>query len=190
VPRFTNGFWRPRQRARAGATLAIAVSDLEERSSSGQSPRADGFFERPSDGRPPAEELLEGVLLHAANAYQERKVPFMGAFFTSVAFPSDISPAYAHLLLQAAEQLTYRQLVVLAYFTENENSRELTDLTARRETEGHWELADGLGPELNELGDRGLLGVRQANGGVISASGTWDGGVLSESSPGASRRPS
>lgn len=44
------------------------------------------------------------MLLHAMNAYQERKVPFLGAFFASVAHRSDISPSYAHSLLQIAER--------------------------------------------------------------------------------------
>jgi hypothetical protein len=167
----------PRQRARAGLALGVAVERMRERTESGEERRDDGFFDPRADGeRPEAEELLEGVLLHAMNAYQERKVPYMGAFFASIAHRSDISPAYAHALLQIAEQLTYRQMVALAFFAENAGSEELMDLDVRREEEGKWEFSDWLGRDVRELGDdMALLGVVQEDGSVIWAAGTWGG---------------
>lgn len=110
----------PRQRARAGLALGVATERFAERAARGEDVRDDGFFEkRPGGERPEADELLEGVLRRAMDAYQERKVPCIGAFFASVAHRPDISPEYAHFLLRTADDLTYRQLLVLAYFAEH-----------------------------------------------------------------------
>ena len=165
----------PRQRDRAGAALYLAVERIRERSREGESPREDGFFEPEDFERSAGEELLEGVLLQAANAYQERKVPYLSSFYASIALRSDISPAYAHILLRLVERLTYRQLVALAFFVENAGSDELAQLQGRREVEGRWPFADGLGRELEDLGggDLGLLGIAQADGTVIRADRTW-----------------
>jgi hypothetical protein len=169
----------PLQRRRAAGVFAVAVGRAEERLDSGETVRSDGFLDTDREGNSPASELLEGTMIHAANAYQERKVPYMGFLWSSLLFRADITQDYAHLLLRLADRLTYRQLQALAYFAENANSDELTRLEAKREEEGHWPFADGLGIELNELGgDLGLLGLAQADGTVIRVAGTWNGGDL------------
>jgi hypothetical protein len=50
---------------RMGAALASAGNEIRERLERGNRERGDGWFDA-SDGRPEAEELLEGVLLNAA----------------------------------------------------------------------------------------------------------------------------
>jgi hypothetical protein len=172
----------PRQRARAGLALGVAVDRIREQETAGEVLRDDGFFEPRERGeRPEADELLEGVLLHAMNAYQEKKVPYMGKFFASVASRSDISPEYAHLLLRIINNMSYRQLVALAYLAENQGSQEFLDLGVRRSEEGSWKLPDGFDRELNELGEEmRLVGIRQQDGDVIPAAGTWGGGDLSK----------
>jgi hypothetical protein len=70
----------PRQRLRAGGAFAIAVNEIMERLESGAHVRDDEFFTEGVDDRSSAEELLEGVLLHAAQAYEERNVPYLGQF--------------------------------------------------------------------------------------------------------------
>jgi hypothetical protein len=68
----------PRQRIRTGAAYAIAAEEISRRLRAGESLRADGFFDTRMGGRPAAEELLEGVLHAAADAYEERKVTHLG----------------------------------------------------------------------------------------------------------------
>jgi hypothetical protein len=169
----------PRQVERVGVALAAAGGQITKRLESGDALRDDGFFVEEDPEHSPAAELLEGVLLRAADAYQQRKVPYIGFLWASLLFRPDITPDYGHLLLRLADRLTYRQLQALAFFAENANSDELTQLEGRREEEGHWAFADGLGIELNELGgDLGLLGVAQADGTVIRSAGTYNGGDL------------
>lgn len=170
----------PRQRERAGLALAVAVGKLGEQH--GEPPRSDGFFDESAEGgRSDAEELLEGVLLRAMDAYQERKVPYMGKFFAAVARRTDISPAYAHVLLRIVDEMTYRQFVALAYLAENLGSQEVLDLGVAREEGGPWTLPDGFDRELSELGDdMGLIGIRQEGGGVIPAAATYGGGDITK----------
>lgn len=170
----------PRQRERAGLALAVAVGDLSEQND--DPPRSDGFFDVSTGGeRSDAEELLEGVLLRAMDAYQERKVPYMGKFFASVARRADISPAYAHVMLRIVDEMTYRQFVALAYLAENLRNLELIALGVARDEGGSWPLTDGFDRELDELGESmGLIGIRQEDGGVVAAGDTIAGGNLTK----------
>lgn len=170
----------PRQRERAGLALGIAVGKLGEQNN--DPPRSDGFFDSSAAGeRSDAEELLEGVLLRAMNAYQERKVPYMGRFFAAVARRADISPAYAHVLLRIVDEMTYRQFVTLAYLAENLGSQEILALAVARDEGGPWQLPDGFDRELIELGEgMGLLGIRQEDGNVIPAATTYGGGDITK----------
>lgn len=110
----------PREKVRLGASLAISASDIRERIEKGQKLRDDGFFEPKTDGRSDAEEVAEGVLQKAQREVEERKVPYMGYLLSNIAFDSDISPAMAHQIIKAFEQLTYRQLCILKLSVEKE----------------------------------------------------------------------
>lgn len=174
----------PRQRQRAGLALGTAVTELSQSVDRGVALRDDGFFVTdPGDSRGPGDELLEGVLLRAMNAYQERKVPYLGRFYASVAVRADISPAYAHLLLRLADQMTYRQFVLLAYLS-NLQDDGLPNRSEDPDSKGAWYLPDGLGAELKELGDEmGLLGIKRPDAPPIPAGATMGGGDITRHDP-------
>ena len=132
----------------------------------GEIPRSDGFLEADDEGNSAGSELLEGAMIHAANAYQQRKVPYIGFLWSSLLFRSDVSPDYGHFLLSLADRLTYRQLQAIAFIAENAGREQLARLEAEREHKGGWSFANGLGVELNEAGDVGLFGIEQASGAV------------------------
>jgi hypothetical protein len=46
---------------------------VQQRLEAGDEPRDDGFFNRGPDGRADADEILEGTLLTAANAYESAR---------------------------------------------------------------------------------------------------------------------
>lgn len=104
----------PREEVRIGAAAAFAGATIQELLDAGLTPRNDGFFEAQAEERPAAEEVLEGVLLKARDAYEEKKVRLLGILYGQVAFHSEISPAHANHLIELGSRLTYRQLVVLA----------------------------------------------------------------------------
>ena len=83
----------------------MATLRAQERLEDGETPRDDGFFDPGIEGHDaPAEELLEGALLFAANAYEQRKVPLIGRLYASLVFTS-IPVAHANWLLRLAERL-------------------------------------------------------------------------------------
>jgi len=166
----------PRERARAAAALAVAAVRANERAEAGEARRADEFFEARGEGGVPAEELLEGVLARAGAAYDQRRVPHLGALYASIEYRSDITPTHAHQLLRLADNLSYRQLVIIAFFHDRAGNTELVHLGGRREVEGRWRFDEGLGPDLQELADNpGVLGIEQSDGRVIAVGQTWNG---------------
>ncbi len=164
----------PRQRERVGAVLAVALDDASHRADCGEHIRDDGFFDSTEGRRSQADELLEGVLLQAANAYEERKLRHLGAILPSLAVRSDISPADGHWLARLADRLTWRQLVVLSIFSDPPE-----DTFARRDLDqeeaGRNSLQTGLGEEAQELGNLGLLGETINDGEVVRAGTTIRG---------------
>jgi hypothetical protein len=168
----------PFQRRRASEAFDVGVGRAIQRMQGGEQPRRDGFLEADHEENAPAWELLEGAMIHAANAYQQRKVPYIGFLWSSLLFRSDLSPDYGHFLLNLADRLTYRQLQAIAFFAENAGSDDLARLQAEREQQGGWWFADGLGVELNEGGDVGLFGIKQASGAVTHPRGTMGSGGI------------
>jgi hypothetical protein len=68
----------PRQRRRVSGAWEAGIGRAVERAQEGDVPRSDGFLEPDEFGESPGSELMEGVMIHAANAYQQRKVPYIG----------------------------------------------------------------------------------------------------------------
>jgi hypothetical protein len=97
----------PRQVARAGGALGVAVTRIDERLRAGDELRADGFFDPGPDGRADADEVLEGTLLTAANAWEERKVAPLGRMYANLAFDGTVRPGWANYLLRVVDGLTY-----------------------------------------------------------------------------------
>lgn len=164
-----------RQGARAAGALDVAVVRIAERLQGGEQPRDDGFFiATDEDGRADAEEVLEGTLLTAANAYEERKVALLGRMYANLAFDTTVSASHANFLLRVADRLTYRQFQTLAFFAKAQSGpyeQALLDLPAHVSETGRLPDA-GLVVELDDLADIGLLGGRQDDGSVTATWGT------------------
>ena len=163
----------PRQQERVGTVLAVALDDAQARAEQGAEIRDDGFFDSGEGQRSDADELLEGVLLQAANAYQERKLRHLGAILPSLAVRQDVSAADGHWLARLADRLTWRQFVVLAIFAEPPEERVLQRDIDRDEGRAAGP-AGGLRQEVEELATFGLLGVVDSNGEPTSAGSTWE----------------
>src|SRR5207245_7578611 len=103
----------PREKVRAGAVLAIAAEEINQRIENGERVRSDGFFDEKPSSRSDAEEVAEGVLLKSQREPEEKKIPYMAHLLSSVAFDPEISAQMAHQITKAAEQLTYRQFCIL-----------------------------------------------------------------------------
>lgn len=102
-----------REEMRVGAAYAIAAAEINRRLKEGDALRNDGFFNEKQTGRSDAEEVAESVLLKVQREPEEKKIPYMGYLFASIAFDPEISVLMAHQLTKAAEALTYRQFCIL-----------------------------------------------------------------------------
>lgn len=143
---------------RAGAALLVVRADAAERAQHGQMPRSDGFSGSHDGCRPDSDELLEGVLMYAAASYEERKVALLGHLYDGIAFDASVSTEEAHYLLKLADRLTYRQLVALATLQDPQSANQLAKASYQRD-EGVTGPTDALALELDDLGDRGALGM-------------------------------
>ena len=152
----------PRQRVRIGGALAVAVREIDTRLEAGAVPRQDGFFQA-DEQRADAETLLEGVLLAAADAYEERKVPFLGRLYAGICFDQQVSPAHANLLIRLAQALTFRQLALMAVIWDGDAAGMIE--AASRETPPARPLfSDEVAIEIDELERQGLLGTGEPGG--------------------------
>ncbi len=108
----------PREQQRVGEVFRLAVEQIRQRLERGDQLRSDGFFKAdPAGRRPAAEELLEGILLVTQREYQERKLPYLANLFANLAFDTNIPPTYAVMLVKIAEDLTFRELILLELFS-------------------------------------------------------------------------
>ncbi|MEX2622954.1 MAG: hypothetical protein WD651_04450 [Acidimicrobiia bacterium] len=105
-----------REEVRIGATLAYAIDTIESRRAQGERLREDGFFDSDSQSRNDAEEVVEATLLAAQREPQEKKLKYLGRLLGNLAFEESIDRSQANLLIRMAEQLSYRQLLLLQLF--------------------------------------------------------------------------
>jgi hypothetical protein len=146
-----------RQRDRVGATYSVLGADIALRLERGNAPRSDGFLDTSGYHRSGAESLLEGTLLAAANEYEERKVPFLGHFYANLIF-SPVSAADASFLLTTVQRLTFRQVVLLAIFSNGTLRPELATMQEKL-SDRRGRLRRIVAREINDLADAGLLTV-------------------------------
>jgi hypothetical protein len=119
---FTHRQLGHREKVRIGATLAFAAEKIEQKLAAGMKIRDDGFFDKPSDTeRSAADEIVEGVLIAAQKQYEENKLPYLGNLFANICFVPQIESVQANFYLRLAEALSYRQLCLLALFSQKEN---------------------------------------------------------------------
>lgn len=103
----------PREKARIGATLALAIQEINERIKKGETVRSDGFFDEKESSRSNAEELAESILLKSQREPEEKKIPFFAHLLANITFSPEINVALGEQLIKATDLLTYRQLCIL-----------------------------------------------------------------------------
>lgn len=111
-------FMSPRETIRIGAVIIFASNNIERNIQDGHEIRKDEFFSRQLNERSSAEEIVEGVLIAAQREYEERKLLYYGNLLANIAFSPGISRAHANLLIKFSQNLSYRQLCLLALFGE------------------------------------------------------------------------
>jgi hypothetical protein len=111
-------FMSPREEARVGATITLALEKIAKEIEGGKSTRNDDFFSPQTSDRSKADTLLEGTLLRARNEYEEKKIKFYSSFLANLNFDESVSFEKGNTLLRILEKLSYRQISILGYFEE------------------------------------------------------------------------
>jgi len=107
-----------REQIRVGATYTLALEKISDLIKSGKTVRNDDFFSEQKNDRSKSETILEGTLLKAKNEYEEKKIRFYSNFLANLSFDNSINFEKGNTLLRILEQLSYRQIIILAYFSE------------------------------------------------------------------------
>lgn len=102
---------------RIETTFLYAAEKIKTNIENGQRPRNDSFFTAQDGHRSSAQALLEGTLLKSRDEYEEKKLVYYSNFLANITFDGTVSFEEANTLLRLIEQLSYRQLAILAYLS-------------------------------------------------------------------------
>ncbi|VVB64521.1 Uncharacterised protein [uncultured archaeon] len=119
-------FLSDREKIRIGGVIIYAYDKIRKKWAAGEKLRDDGFFEQPSIGhpacaeipiieRPPAEEVIEGILLAVQREHEENKLPFVGNLLANIFFDSEIDKTQIDLLIKFAQRISFRQMCILSF---------------------------------------------------------------------------
>lgn len=167
-----------RERKRVGSVAAIAADHIRNRVANGDTFQHHLFQSNHTDSSDGA-QLLEGVLLKARDAYEERKLPFLGYYSANVLFEPELGISVAFHMLQSLERLSYRQILLLSLLEEgpldmewlrsNEHTAPELETLKREEMDlhandlGNLGLVGGIGSWVDTLSPMGSLLARLAN---------------------------
>jgi hypothetical protein len=130
--------------------VRLAKAKYEKNIAGGAQLRDDDFFlQDEATGRSSAEEIVEGTLLAAQREHEERKIPYYANLIANLPFEPAIDRYTANLLLRTAQELSYRQLCLLALVAKKD--RHVLPSTSNPVSSIGWE-AWSVKEELDDLG--------------------------------------
>lgn len=101
------------ERKRVNKISDLIYKKIQEKKLNGSVLRESKFFEADEQGNCTAQQLFEGTLLAAQREYEEKKIPYMANMCANICFSGAIPDEVAFSLLKIAEQLSYRELVIM-----------------------------------------------------------------------------
>lgn len=144
------------------AVYSIAHDEIQEKINNGDEIRNDDFFTYTDNERSTAEEILEGTLFAAQRASEEKKIRYYAKLYANIAFDETITRPIANQLVKIAEQLTYRQIVILHII----GLSQIKQQTNRYKNTAYKSMADltnmTIASEIFELYRMSLLSSSQA----------------------------
>ena len=103
------------ERNRVDRTYAEIINKVKQKLDSGLFPRDDDYWAPKYEGISDANILLEGVLTKARDEYEEKKRRYYPNLCANMCFTEHLPYERLNTILKLFEQLTYRQLQILAY---------------------------------------------------------------------------
>lgn len=107
------------ERSRVDRTYAEIINKIKQKLDSGLFPRTDDYWAPKYEGISDAKILLEGVLIKARDEYEEKKRRYFPNLCANMCFAEHLAYERLNTILKLFEQLTYRQLLILAYVSRN-----------------------------------------------------------------------
>jgi hypothetical protein len=139
-----------REAHRVATVARLAKAKYEKNIADGKELRDDDFFLKDeATGRSSADEIIEGTFLAAQREHEERKVPYYANLIANLPFEPAIDRYTANMLLRTAQELSYRQLCLLALVAKKDH--HILPNTSRRADSLGWE-AWSVKEELDDLG--------------------------------------
>ncbi len=103
--------------ARVENTFLYAVERIKTNLENGKTPRTDNFWLNEEGNNSQAQMVLEGTLLKSRDEYEEKKLIYYSNFLANIGFNANVTFEKANILLRLIEQLSYRQLIIIAYLS-------------------------------------------------------------------------
>lgn len=100
-----------KETSRIETVASMSLKKIEDKLNSGQQIRNDDFFN--GEEKSSASEVFEGTLLVAKSTYEEKKLELLSNLFSNISFDKSISATIANQLIKLADDLTYRQLIII-----------------------------------------------------------------------------
>jgi len=119
-----------KEQLKVSFSLAGALEAIHENLNGERELRTDGFFDVDKFGISSANEIIEGVLIKCLHEHETKKVRHIGMIFGNALF-SSYRPETINMVLRVSEQLSYRQLNILAIIPDAEKE-ELAHLHAEQ----------------------------------------------------------
>lgn len=108
-----------KERDRVDRTYEEIIDKIGKKLEAGSVPRTDDYWAPNAEGVSNATVLLEGVLIKARDEYEEKKRRYFPNFCANMCFAEHLPYERLNTILRLFEQLTYRQLLILAYVSRN-----------------------------------------------------------------------
>ena len=107
-----------KQRNNMGLVRKYVIADIKHRRNKDESFRTDGFLGKTSEKPSDLDDIVDSILLRAADELNEKKLQHIGYLTSSFSFPPEISADSAHRLIKDVENLSYRQLCLMKIASE------------------------------------------------------------------------
>jgi hypothetical protein len=150
----------PRQESRIGATILLAAIVFNERIQLGHQLRSDDFLWREASERPPVDEIIEGVLFSASQAYEEKKLPYISNLMANSCFNDGLDLATVNLINTTLNRISYRGFTLIKIASQIDKYQ----LGERPRHGGEpWSaIAEALGAEMFGMANLGLFEFKES----------------------------
>lgn len=107
-----------KERDRVDRTYEEIIDKIGKKLEAGSVPRTDDYWAPNAEGVSNATVLLEGILIKARDEYEEKKRRYYPNLCANMCFAEHLPYERLNTVLKLFEQLTYRQLQILAYINQ------------------------------------------------------------------------